>query len=172
MSGWSSRSRSGRRLIVIGVSAGALALATAATALGGLVGGSLPTAGYTYTSGTINDVNMADSGIHLKTKGAIDVKSTFSRLASSEAFVGGWHHHNGPVIVTVTTGVLTFFGSDCETWDVAAGETYIETVGQVLNAKVLPAKNAGISTVEWFTTRLYPDGAADPVPEATAPCVP
>jgi len=31
---------------------------------------------------------------------------------------------------------------------------------------VLPAKNAGVENVEWFTTRLFPTGAIDPVPAA------
>jgi hypothetical protein len=149
-----------------------LALGVSSSALGGLVpGGTLPTAGFTYTSDGINDVNMAGNGIQLKTKGAIDAKTTYSRVDPSASLLGPWHYHNGPVIVTVTNGTLTFYGGSCETWDVREGETYIETTGQVLNAKALPDKNDAGEKVEWFTTRLYPDGAADPVGVA-APCTP
>ena len=98
-------------------------------------------------------------------------KTTYSRVVPSLTFQAGWHYHNGPVIVSVTAGTLTFFDGACATWDLTAGHTYIESTGQVLNAKVLPAKNAGIATVEWFTTRLYPEGAGDPV-EVAPPCTP
>lgn len=165
-------SRSIRRFVLPGLVAAALALTGASGALGALVSGSLPAAGFTYTSTTDNDVNITGNGIHLKTKGAVTIKTTYSRVAPSEAFVGGWHYHNGPVLVTVTVGTLTFFGADCGTWDVTAGHTYIETTGQVLNAKILPAKNPGIALAEWFTTRLYPEGAADPVALTEAPCTP
>jgi hypothetical protein len=100
-----------------------------------------------------------------------NVKTTYSRVPPSATFEAGWHYHNGPVVVTVTAGALTLIDSKCASWDVAAGHTYIESPGQVLNAKALPAKNVGVDNVEWFTTRLYSSGAIDPVPVA-APCAP
>jgi hypothetical protein len=145
-------------------------LFVASTAFGGLLAGTLPTSSFTYTSDSINDVGMTGPHINLKTKGLTDVKTTYTILAPSPTFEAGWHYHNGPVIVTVTVGTLTFFGDDCSTFDLGPGQSYIETTGQVLNAKVLPEKNSGIETVQWFTTRLYPDGAADPVPVTHAAC--
>jgi quercetin dioxygenase-like cupin family protein len=112
------------------------------------------------------------AAIDLRANSAVNVKTTYSRVAPSPSFVPGWHYHNGPVIVTVTVGTFTFFDSKCGTFDLSAGHTYIESPGQVLNAKALPEKNAGIATVEFFTTRLYPDGALDPVPVVSAPCTP
>lgn len=166
------------RVIALLVLAPSLALLTASTALGALVAGSLPTAGFTWTSVADNAVDMDGNGyqgegdsIHLKTESRANVKTTYSRVAPSLTFQAGWHYHNGPVIVSVTAGTLTFFDGACATWDLTAGHTYIESTGQVLNAKVLPAKNAGIATVEWFTTRLYPEGAGDPV-EVAPPCTP
>lgn len=159
-----------RRLVPSGAMALILVLLTAGVALGGLVGGSLPTAGFTFTSETINAVNMEGNGIHLKIKASVDVKTTFSRVAPSQALLG-WHYHPGPVIVTVTAGTLTYFDGSCGTWDLSAGQSYIESTGEVLNAMIDPAKNAGVSTVDWFTTRLYPDGATDPVP-VDPPCTP
>ena len=148
---------------------GILVLALAGTALAGLVSGSLPGAGFTFTSGTINDVNIVGTGVHLKIKGNATVKTTYSRVAPTGALLG-WHYHNGPVIVTVTAGTLSFIGgAACNQLDLSAGQSFIESTGEVLNAYADPAKNAGIANVEWFTTRLYPEGATDPVP-VPAPC--
>ena len=111
------------------------------------------------------------AAIDLRASSAANVKTTYSRVPPSPTFEAGWHYHLGPVIVTITVGTLTFYDSTCGTWDLVAGHSYIESPKQVLNAKVLPAKNAGLANVEWFTTRLYPDGAIDPVP-VPAPCTP
>ena len=135
-----------------------------------LVGGSLPTAGLTYTSLTENAVNMAGDAIRLKIKDNVVVKTTYSFATPSDtALVGSWHFHNGPVFVTVTAGTLTLFDDQCNSWDVSAGQSYIESTGQVLVAKAYLSKNS--APVQWFTTRLYPDGALDPV-AVDAPCTP
>jgi hypothetical protein len=166
-SGMQPMARRAFRLTSLGVSA-ILVLALAGTALAGLASGSLPATGFTFTSTTVNDVNMAGDGIRLKTKGSISVKTTYTRLAPTGALTG-WHHHNGPVIVTIAVGTLTYVDAACHTWDVSAGESYIESTGEVLNAYLDPAKNGGLSYVEWFSTRLYPAGTTDPVAE-DAPC--
>ena len=158
--------RLGRSSLVIAI---VVTLLTAGTAAAGLVAGSLPATGFTFTSRTINSVDIGGSGVKLKTRGAIDVKTTYTKLAPTGALTG-WHYHNGPVIVTVAVGTLTFVDAECHTWDLRAGESYIESTGEVINAFLDPAKNSGLSYVEWFTTRLYPAGAADPVP-VSAPCV-
>jgi hypothetical protein len=111
------------------------------------------------------------AAIDLRASKPINVKTTYSRVPPSSTYETGWHYHGGPVIATVTVGTLTFYDSACGTWDLAAGHTYIESPGQVLDAKVLPEKNPGIAMVEWFTTRLFPNGAIDPVP-VSAPCTP
>jgi hypothetical protein len=159
-----------RKLVRAAAAVAVASLFISSTAFGGLLAGSLPTVGFTYTSDTTNDVSMTGPDINLKTKGLTDVKTTYSIVAPSSTFEAGWHYHNGPVIVTVTAGTLTFFGGACQTWDVTTGQTYIESTGQILNAKVLPERNTGIATVQWFTTRLYPDGALDPVPVTHAAC--
>jgi len=111
------------------------------------------------------------AAVDLRLSQSANVKTTYSRVPPNQTFESGWHYHNGPVIVTVAVGTLTFYDSKCGTWDLPPGHTYIESPRQVLDAKALPAKNAGVDNVEWFTTRLYPDGAIDPVPVA-APCTP
>jgi hypothetical protein len=152
------------------VGAVTLILAMAAPAWAGLVAGALPAAGFTYTSTTSNAVNMSGDGIRLRTKGPVAVKTTYSKAAPSTALLG-WHFHHGPVIVTVTVGTLTLIDESCSSFDLAPGQSYIESSGEVLNGFVDPAKNAGVSAVEWFSTRLYPVGAADPEP-VPAPCEP
>ena len=156
-----------RRLASVAI-ASALVIGVAGTAVAGLVSGSLPASAFTFTSRSINSVDIGGNDIKLKTRGQVDVKTTYSRLAPTGALTG-WHHHNGPVIVTVAVGTLTFVDGQCHTWDLGAGQSYLESDGQVLNAFLDPAKNAGLTYVEWFTTRLYPAGTADPVAVA-APC--
>jgi hypothetical protein len=165
----SRRRTLGRFATMVSLVMGAV-LATSAVAEAALVSGSLPGAGFTYLSLTENAVNISGDGIHLKIKDPVTVKTTYSIVAPGDGLVGSWHYHNGPVIVTVAVGTLTLFDATCGSWDIAAGQSYIESTGQVLVAKALPGKNAG-TTVEWFTTRLYPEGATDPV-NVPAPCTP
>jgi hypothetical protein len=157
-----------RRVAILAVM---LVMATAGTALAGLTSGSLPTAPFTFTSVTDNGVNMTGSGIHLKAESGVNVKTTYTRVAVNPDFFFGWHYHNGPVIVTVTVGTLTYFDANCGTWDLTAGHSYVESTDQVLNVTTIPAKNVGNANVEWFTTRLYPEGTGDPV-NVAAPCTP
>jgi len=160
-----------RRRLLRGVTAAVILVFTlAGTALGGLVSGSLPASPFTFTSTTINAVDIGGSGIKLKTRAPIDVKTTYTRLAPTGALTG-WHYHNGPVIVTVAIGTLTYVDASCHQWDLTAGQSYIESAGEVVNAYLDPVKNSGLANVEWFTTRLYPAGSADPVSVA-APCTP
>jgi len=163
-----SRRAVGRLATVVAVVMGAV-LASSAIAEAALVSGSLPAGGFTFLSLTENAVNMTGDGIHLKIKEPVTVKTTYSIVTPADQFVGPWHYHNGPVIVTVSVGTLTFYDASCGTWDVSAGQSFIESTGQVLNAKALVSKNPG--TLQWFTTRLYPDGAVDPV-VVDAPCTP
>jgi hypothetical protein len=157
----------GRLAIIVSLVTGTV-LATSTVAEAALVSGSLPAAGFTYLATSQNAVNISGD-VRLKIKENVTVKTTYSIVTPADQIVGGWHYHLGPVIVTVTAGTLTFFGEGCGTWDVSAGESYIETPGQILNAKTLIFKNSG--NVEWITTRLLPAGATDPV-TVDAPCVP
>lgn len=159
-----------RRFFASVLAAAVLVLALTGTVLAGLVGGLLPSAGFTFTSTAVNAVNMDGNGIHLKTKGPVDVKTTYSQVAPTGALLG-WHYHNGPVIVTVAIGTITYLDENCGAWDLSAGQSYIESTGEILNAYLDPSKNAGLGAVEWFTTRIYPAGSADPV-AVPAPCTP
>jgi hypothetical protein len=155
-----------RRLLSLPVST-FLVLALATGAFAGL-SGTLPGTAFTFTSTTVNAVNIDGNGIHLKAKEPISVKTTYSIVSPTGALLG-WHYHNGPVIVTVSVGTITYVDRACHTWDVSAGQSYIESTGEILNAFLDPAKNSG--NVEWFSTRLYPIGSGDPV-GVVAPCSP
>jgi hypothetical protein len=164
------RWRTAGRLATVGAIGMTLLMATSTVVQAALVSGSLPTAGFTYTSLTENSVNMAGDAIRLKIKDNVTVKTTYSFATPNDsALVGTWHYHNGPVFVTVTVGTLTLYDASCNSWDIGEGQTYIESAGQVLVAKALTSKNTG--NVQWFTTRLYPEGTADPV-QVDAPCTP
>jgi len=158
-----------RKLVLLGALMAMVVLVSASTTLGA---GSFPAAGFTWIAdqGSVNSVNMIGD-VRLKTKSSVTVKTTYSKIpdTSWSTFDAGWHYHNGPVIVSVTVGTLTFFNPTCGSLPVHAGEAYIESTGQVLNARIQAAEQSGNTTVEWFTTRLYPLGAIDPVP-VTAPC--
>ncbi len=159
-----------RRILLLGAVIASLVLG-GGTTIAALVSGALPTTAFTYTAVNSKTVDVDRHGIELEVPRGANVKTTYSRVAPDPAFRAGWHYHNGPVILTVTVGTLTYLDRNCRTWDLTAGNTYIERPGEVLNAMILPSKNAGIATVEWFTTRIYPSTALDPVPVA-APCTP
>lgn len=166
-----SNTSSMRRVVPAGLlAAGLLVVTGAPDALAGLVAGSLPTTGFTFVSTTHDGINVRGSGIQLSSRGPMDVKSTYSKVPPDRALLG-WHHHNGPVLLSVTRGTLTLVDENCGTRDITAGQGYVESPGQILNAYADPAKNVGLDSVEWFTTRIYPTGATDPVPEP-APCSP
>ena len=165
-----SSTRRVRRLATAAVVAASVVVAGAGTALAGLVGSSLPGAGFAFVSTTDQRVQVRGAGVQLASQGPIDVKTTYSTVPPTGALLG-WHHHLGPVVVSVATGTLTLVGPNCDTWDIGPGQAYVEHPGQVINAYLDPTKNAGIERVQWFTTRLLPAGAADPV-EDPAPCVP
>ena len=180
------RSRGSRTLLLLGATLG-LSAALQGIALGGLDKGALPTAGFSYTSVVDNGVDIhgdsgaaaspapaspaVGAGMEFTTNGPMAVKTTFTSAPVDAGADLGWHYHNGFVIVTVTNGTLTLFDDTCAPIVVAAGHSYIESPGQVLDAKALPDSNPGGSTVDWFTTRLYPDGSGDPV-EVDPPCTP
>ncbi len=121
------------------------------------------------------DADRADGGratrvgVDLGIAGPIAVETTYTLEATHPGYRSGWRYNAGPVILTVTTGTLTLVDDTCKMFHLVAGHTYIGTTGQVLNALLLPEKNPGVSEVGWFTTRLYPEGAAALVP-VDAPC--
>jgi quercetin dioxygenase-like cupin family protein len=110
-----------------------------------------------------------DIGAGLDLAGPLAVETTYTLRSADPGYRFGWHVNDGPVIVTVTSGTLTFVDATCRTFDLVAGHTYIEPTGEVLDAVLVPEKNLGVESVGWFTTRLHPAGVAAPL-EVEAPC--
>ena len=83
------------------------------------------------------------SGVHLKTKGSVDVAT--QRITIGGGGHTGWHSHPGPVLVTIKSGALRVIYADDETCEgtlYETGDSFIETRGMVhsvLNEGGIPA---------------------------------
>ena len=125
--------RTSRKLALVVAATALPALVVGGAALAALDKGTLPTAAFSYTSTLTNSVDIAAAGlpvvaspaavatpassaadatIGLQAKGSVTVKTTFSTAPTNAPFEFGWHYHNGPVIITVTTGTLTYYDDD------------------------------------------------------------
>ncbi len=138
---------------------------TLAIALGAgflLVGVALATPGVgiisapVHARGTIGERQVVNSksGIHLKTKGSVD-------LATQQVVIGGggstgWHSHPGPVLVTVKSGSLRLIYADdttCEGTVYGAGDSFIDRGDEVTHI----ARNESLTqSVELWATYLVP----------------
>ncbi len=138
---------------------------TLAIALGAgflLVGVALATPGVgiisapVHARGTLaeHQVVNSKSGIHLKTKGSVD-------LATQQVVIGGggstgWHSHPGPVLVTVKSGSLRLIYADdttCEGTVYGAGDSFIDRGDEVTHI----ARNESLTqSVELWATYLVP----------------
>jgi hypothetical protein len=63
------------------------------------------------TANLDHTVNLNSDRVKLKTKDPTDVR--IQKLVFSAGGFSGWHHHPGIVIVTVESGALTLWESDC-----------------------------------------------------------
>ena len=138
---------------------------TLAIALGAgflLVGVALATPGVgiisapVHARGTIGDRQVVNSksGIHLKTKGSVDVATQQIVIAGGGST--GWHSHPGPVLVTVKSGSLRLIYSDdttCEGTVYEAGDSFIDRGDEVTHI----ARNESLTqSVELWATYLVP----------------
>ena len=151
-----------RRHSLVVVVVATLALVTATTVLA--------VATFPTRVAVVNKVDIDRNGIDFETSRKVDVITTFSSQPST--WVGsGWHYHNGPVFISVTTGTLTFWTTTCRKFQITAGQGYIESTGQVLLAKNLDST----TVAEWYTSRVIPyqtngSPGIDPVPVVHAAC--
>lgn len=97
-----------------------------------------------------------DWHFELKAKPAFDI--AVQTIAFAPGATSGWHSHNGPVFIQVTSGTMTFYMSDdptCTPIVRTAGEGYLD-VGDhahiARNETTLPAQNV--------VTYFAPPGAA------------
>ena len=106
--------------------------------------------------GTLDDnlVINSKSGIHLKTKGSVDVATQKIRIAVGGST--GWHSHPGPVLVTVKAGALRLVYADdesCRGTIYEAGDSFIDRGDAVVHN----AWNASATAeLELWATYLVP----------------
>jgi len=96
--------------------------------------------------------NVGD--VKLQTKGSVDFAQstvTIDPLGSS-----GWHSHPGVVLVTVTSGTVTFYQSDCSFIRYPAGSSFVESNGATGLARNENASNSAVV----YVTYIVPVGAA------------
>ena len=127
-----------------------------------LVGAALATPGIgilsapVHVRGTLgeNQVVNSKSGVHLKTKGSVDVATQQIVIAGGGST--GWHSHPGPVLVTVKSGALRLIYADdltCNGTVYEAGDSFIDRGDAVTHV----ARNMSqTENVELWATYLVP----------------
>ena len=109
-----------------------------------------------HARGTLDghQVINSKSGIHLKTKGSVDVATQQIVLAGGGST--GWHSHPGPVLVTVKSGALRLIYADdptCEGTVYEAGDSFIDRGDAMTHI----ARNVSVTDpVELWATYLVP----------------
>jgi quercetin dioxygenase-like cupin family protein len=140
-----------RRLIATAVAfviaAVSVTTALATPALGGFLSTLL--ARGTFTT----PIHANEDGVKLKTHGSID--HAVSRINIPPGGSSGWHRHPGVVLVTVQTGTLTRYDSECNRDEFTAGQSFWEA-----GPHPLVVRNETNSEVINYVTFLAPTGAA------------
>lgn len=131
-------------LLIAAVSA-TTALAT--PALGGFLSTLLARGTFT----TPVDANV--DGVKLRTHGSID--HAVSKITLPPGSSSGWHRHPGVVLVTVQTGTLTRYSSDCSQDTFTAGQSFWEA-----GLQPLVVRNETHTEVINYVTFIVPTGAA------------
>ena len=105
--------------------------------------------------GTLDDDLVVNSktGIHLKTKGSVDVATQKIRIAVGGST--GWHSHPGPVLVTIRSGTMRLVYADdesCQGTIYETGDSFVDRGDE----NVHNAWNAGTTELELWATYLVP----------------
>jgi quercetin dioxygenase-like cupin family protein len=109
-----------------------------------------------HARGTLakHQVVNSKSGVHLKTKGSVDVATQQIVMAGGGST--GWHSHPGPVLVTVKSGSLRLIYADdlnCTGTVYEAGDSFIDRGDAVTHI----ARNESLTDpVELWATYLVP----------------
>jgi len=96
--------------------------------------------------------NVGD--VKFQTKGSVDFAQstvTIDPLGNS-----GWHSHPGVVLVTVTSGTVTFYQSDCSFSRYPAGSSFVESNGATGFARNESTTDPAVV----YVTYVVPVGAA------------
>lgn len=127
----------------------ALAVMFAGTALATAGTGFHPT---NLARGTMSEpVHFNTGAVKLQTKDPVDFV-TFS-LTIDPAGSSGWHSHPGVVLITVTSGTVTFYDEHCSAKVYPAGSSFVESGGDVGLAH-----NEGTVPALAYVTYLVPAG--------------
>jgi quercetin dioxygenase-like cupin family protein len=136
----------------------ALAIAAGSVGVAWATGG----IGLTITSisgpAALGDVSSKSEGdgleAEIQLKGESDVFVAHIRIAPNGE--GGWHYHPGPSIISVKSGVASFFHADAPTTALVypAGKGFVEDAYVVHNVK-----NLGTTDVELVVLQIVPKGA-------------
>lgn len=110
--------------------------------------------GTALARGTIaGAVQINDGIIKFQTKAAVDIAHytvTIDALGSS-----GWHSHPGIVLVTVLSGTVTFYQSDCSFAANGPGMSFVEANG----ATGLARNESATTPAVVYVTYIVPAGA-------------
>jgi quercetin dioxygenase-like cupin family protein len=130
-------------LVLVGILAGS-ALATSSSGFHGT-----PLARGTTTG----PMQFNVGSIKFQTKDQVDIATatvTFDPLGQS-----GWHSHPGVVLVTVTSGTVTFYQADCSFIVYPAGSSFVESNG----ATGLARNESSTDNAVVYVTYIVPAGA-------------
>ena len=109
-----------------------------------------------HARGTLDarQVVNSKSGVHLKTRGSVDVAT--QQIVMDGGGSTGWHSHPGPVVVTVKSGALRLIYADdptCEGTVYETGDSFIDRGDAVTHI----ARNVSpTAQVEFWATYLVP----------------
>jgi quercetin dioxygenase-like cupin family protein len=144
--------RNPRVMLASLIGAGSLLLAGVAIATPGIGILSAPV----HARGTLGEhqVINSKSGVHLKTKGSVDLATQQIVMAGGGST--GWHSHPGPVLVTVKRGTLRLIYADdesCIGTVYEAGDSFIDRGDAIAHI----ARNESLThDVELWATYLVP----------------
>jgi hypothetical protein len=136
--------------VVLG--AGFLLLAGVAVATPGIGILSAPV----HARGTLDEHQVVNSksGVHLKTKGSVDVAT--QQIVMAGGGTTGWHSHPGPVLVTVKSGSLRLIYADdlsCDGTVYEAGDSFIDRGDAITH---IARNESATQPVEFWATYLVP----------------
>ena len=101
-------------------------------------------------------VKVDTADVKLKTRDDIDVATQTITIAPGGHT--GWHSHPGPVIVTISSGTMSFYSADdptCSPTTYQPGDTFVDQGGSHVHI----ARNEGGTNLVLFATYLLPVGA-------------
>jgi quercetin dioxygenase-like cupin family protein len=103
----------------------------------------------------IHIVNAGDADVKIKTNGNVDVHMLLNTFGPGGYI--GWHRHPGPSLVSVKSGVATYYSGDdptCTPRRYEAGDGFIDPGDDVHNLR-----NEASTVLEVVVVSIVPEGA-------------